>query len=198
MIRNIQRRWFEVWGTEEAQNRFLKYLLAIFCLVSVAELAAITALCSRKPVLVAVGAAQTQWNAAREPDPGILTQELSRVIIRYLKLRHCWEWTTIDARDREAAALVSPIFKEKFLIAVQEQIRTAEAKQVSQKLFPDEPKLDLKAKRATVSAERILIVGGLRASQPMSFELGFEFGERTETNPEGIYITSENAGAPNP
>jgi hypothetical protein len=77
------------------------------------------------------------------------------------------------------------------LLNVQEQIRIAKEKQVSQKLFPEEPQIDLKEKKAEIVAERILILNGIRASQPMKFELGFSFGERTEENPEGIYITSE-------
>jgi hypothetical protein len=197
MIRNIQRRWFEVWGAEEAQNRFLKYLLLIFCFVSVAELAGITMLAARRPILIAVSAQETRWNGPKEPDSTLLMQELVRATLRYLKTRHNWEWNTIDASVKGAVNFVAPEFREKFQISLGEQVRLAKEKQVSQKLYPDEPQVDLNTKKVTISAERILIVNGLRASQPMTFELGFEFGDRTESNPEGIYITSEKVNAPN-
>ncbi len=191
MIRKIERRWFEIWGAEEAQNRFLKYLLLIFCAVSMIELCAITVLSLRKPILIGVGKEQTKWNIAEEPSPETLTREINRIIIRYLKTRHSWEWQNIEAKSKESAGLVAPEFKDKFTVSYQEQIRLAKEKQVSQKIYPEEPQVDLKNKTASVVTERILIVNGLRASQPLNFEIGFEFGERSEANPEGIYITSE-------
>jgi hypothetical protein len=60
---------------------------------------------------------------------------------------------------------------------------------------PEDPKIDLKDKKAVVSVERILIVNGIRASGQMTFEIGFTFGDRTPTNPEGVYVTSEKLQA---
>lgn len=108
-----------------------------------------------------------------------------------MKTRHSWEWQNIESKSKESANLVAPEFKDKFMVSYQEQIRLAKEKQVSQKIFPEEPQVDLKNKTATIVTERILIVNGMRASQPLTFEIGFEFGDRTEGNPEGIYITSE-------
>lgn len=81
MIRKIERRWFEIWGAEEAQNRFLKYLLLVFCVVSIIELCVVTILAIRKPTLIAVGKDQTKWNISEEPSPEYLAREISRTII---------------------------------------------------------------------------------------------------------------------
>lgn len=49
----------------------------------------------------------------------------------------------------------------------------------------------MKLKVASVLANRILIVSGIRAAQLLKFQIGFSLGERTAANPEGVYITSE-------
>ncbi len=49
MIRKIERHWFEVWGTETAQNQFLKGLLALLLALLVTETLVILILGLRKP-----------------------------------------------------------------------------------------------------------------------------------------------------
>lgn len=191
MIRNIKRRWFEVWGDEEAQNRILKYLLLIFSALMGLELATITVLAMRKPIIISSGAEATRVIEPQNPDANTLLRELMRVLKQYLRARHNWDWNNIEAQSRAAGFYVAPEFREKFMVSQQEQIRVAKEKQVTQKMYPDDPKIDLKARTAEISAERILIVNGIRAAQFMKFGIGFSFGDRTEDNPEGIYITSE-------
>lgn len=191
MIRKIQRRWFEVWGDEEAQNRILKYLLLLFSGLIIAQLVLICMLAMKRPLIISVTNGLTQSVESFEPDANQLLRELIRVLKQYLRTRHSWEPATIETRSKAAASYVAAEYREKFFLNVQEQIRLAKEKQVSQKLFPDEPQIDMKEKKAIVTADRILIVNGIRATQAMTFELNFQFGERTAANPEGIYVTSE-------
>lgn len=191
MIRKIQRRWFEVWADEEAQNRLLKYLLLIFAALFFLQFIVICVLAFRKPLLVSVTKEATARVDYAEPDPNLLLREIIRAVTNYLKTRHNWEWITIEARSKDASRYVSSDFREKFLIATTEQIRIAKEKQISQRLYPDEPEIDMKAKVARVSADRILIVSGIRAAQGLRFEIGFALNDRTAANPEGVYITSE-------
>lgn len=191
MIRKIHRKWFEVWGDEEAQNQILKYLLLVFAVMVVIELSFILMLACRKPLIVSLSGQQTSRVQYIEPDANAILREIIRVIENYLRTRHNWDWTTIEARSKASVPYVAPEFREKFLLTVQEQIRLAKDKQIAQRLFPDEPTVDLKGKKATVHAERILIVNGIRAAQGLNLEIGFNRGERTTENPEGVYIVSE-------
>jgi len=146
----------------------------------------------RNSPVIFVNSDATRALSPSSPDPQTLEKEAIRVLKKYLVTRHNWEASNIDSKSKDASAYVASDFREKYLLGSQEQIRLAKEKQVSQKLFPDDPVIDLKEKKATVKAERILIVSGIRASQAMVFELTFQFGERTAINPEGIYITSES------
>ena len=191
MIRKVQRQWFEVWGQEEAQNRFLKYLLLVLTGLTTLLLVAVCVLALKSTPVVLLSPETSVLLMPKAPDGKTLERELIRIIKDYLTKRHNWTFSNIETRAKEAQRLVAPEFRERFLISLQEQIRLAKDKEVSQRLFPDEPKIDFKAKTAVVAAERVLIINGIRASAAMTFELGFNFGERTETNPEGIYVTSE-------
>jgi hypothetical protein len=196
MIRNIQRRWFEVWADEEAQNRILKYMVLVLAAILSVQLVVISVLALRGPVLIAISKEVTQKLDVREPDPEQLTREIIRAIINYLKTRHNWDWNTVEAKTKAASFYVASDYREKYLVATSEQIRVSKEKQIAQKFFPDEPKLNMKAKTAQVRADRILVVSGVRAAQGLDLELGFALGERTTDNPEGIYITSEKLMSP--
>lgn len=196
MIRKIQRRWFEVWADEEAQNRILKYMVLVLAAVFFVQLVVISVLALRGPVLIAISKEVTQKLDVGEPDPEQLTREIIRAIINYLKTRHNWDWNTVEAKTKAASFYVASDYREKYLVATAEQIRISKEKQIAQKFFPDEPKLNMKAKTAQVRADRILIVSGVRAAQGLDLEIGFTLGERTANNPEGIYITSEKLMSP--
>lgn len=197
MIRQIQRKWFEVWADEEAQNRILKYLLLLATAMTAVQLVVIVVLALKQPIIVSVTDEDTRAVQTQELSAERLLREVSRAVENYLRKRHNWDPTTIEVKSKEAVLYIAPEFREKFFVNVQEQIRLAKEKQVSQRLFPYEPQVDMKGKKATVKAERILIINGLRAAQGLTLEVGFTLGERTDRNPEGVYVTSENLNLSN-
>lgn len=196
MIRKIQRRWFEVWADEEAQNRILKYMILVLGVILSVQLVVISVLALRGPVLIAISKEVTQKLDVGEPDPEQLMREIIRAITNYLKTRHNWDWNSVEAKTKAASFYVASNYREKYLVATAEQIRVSKEKEIAQKFFPDEPKLNMKAKTAKVRADRILVVSGVRAAQALDLEIGFTLGERTADNPEGIYITSEKLVSP--
>ena len=190
MIRKIQRRWFEVWADAEAQNNILKYLLLLFTVVCASQLVMIGCLSFKKPLIISVGN-ETVPMEQKEPTTDALIKEIARAIKKYLEQRHNWNWLSVETNIKRSSNYVASDFREKFLIRSTEQIRIAKEKQVTQKLFAEEPKVDLKERRATVVSERVLIVSGIHAAQEMIFEITFASGARTIENPEGIYVVSE-------
>ena len=57
-------------------------------------------------------------------------------------------------------------------------------------LFTD-IKIDTKALTARIFMDRILSIDGLRAATLLTLDVNFEYGPRTEANPQGLYITGE-------
>ncbi len=75
MIRKSTQAWFEVWGTEVAQNRFLKYLGVAL---------------RTPPVFVVSSIGSGVLRSAPLPKD-YLEGEAKRVITEYLQRRHTWE-----------------------------------------------------------------------------------------------------------
>lgn len=191
MIRTVQRTWFEVWGTEQAQNRFLKALLVFFVTLCTTEATALVVLALRKPELIAVTPSETRVLAIVPPKPDLLEAEVRRTVSGYVAARHNWEWAKVDDGFGAAARFVEAGFVKKFLDATREQAKLAKEKKLSQRFHVADLKVDIKTKTARVQGDRILIVDGLRATNPMTVDVQFEYGARSETNPEGIYVIGE-------
>ena len=191
MIRNIERRWFEVWGTETAQNRFLKGLLALLIALLMVEAIAILALGVRKPTLIAISPSETNILKLSPPTKEILESEAVRTCREYVAKHYNWDYQQIDASQKDAATLVAPDFAKAFAKANAEQIRMAKEKRVSQKFYLDQVIPDFRTKVVRVTGNRILIIDGLRATNPMTLEVSYDEGPRTESNPAGIYVTAD-------
>lgn len=191
MIRNIKRTWFEVWGEETAQNQTLKALLLFVLALTAVESVSLVCLALRKPFIVAVSDTTTKALTVALPTSELLEREAKRVVSIYSKHRHQWEWNNIENRIKVAATYVHPDFEKGFAKANTEQIKIARDKHVSQRFYFDESTIQLNQGKATVSGDRVLILDGLRATNPMTLEIDYQLGNRTPTNPEGVYITSE-------
>ena len=195
MIRNIQRTWFEVWGTEEAQNHFLKAILVFFVSLCCTQSVALVILALRKPPIFAVSQTESRILTVTPPKAELLGAELKRVVTSYISARYSWEWEKIEETFGTAAKFVAPDFTKRFTAANQDQIHMAKEKKVSQRFYISDMNLDLPTKTVRVTGDRILLVEGLRATNPLIVEVQFDYAARTEVNPEGIYVVGEKVTA---
>ena len=191
MIQKYHQKWFEVWGNEVAQNAILKYLLLIFCISNLTLTIALTVLSLRNPPIFAVSSIDTGILRANPPPKEYLEREAKRVVTAYLEARHNWESGTIQASIGTASRFVDSSFRNSFLQANSSQIKIATEKKISQKFYLRQINLDISKGVAVVAGERILTVDGFKAVSSLTFNLKIRLGDRTEQNPEGVYITSE-------
>ena len=191
MIRQSKEIWFEVWGTEVAQNRFLKFLVVTLAALVTVFATSLIFLAMKAPIVFAVSSVESGVLRQEVPPRAYLENEARRVITEYLQRRHSWESTDVQSSISKASKYVDDTFRKAFLQANETQVKIAVEKKISQKFFVSSSSLDLDSKKAIVSGERILNIDGLRAVSSLSFELRFRLGERTEANPEGVYIVAE-------
>lgn len=191
MIRKVSSKWVEVWGAEQIQNQILKGLLAFMVVLCAVQTMVVCLLALRSPVLIAVTNDKTQALAVVPPNDELLNAEIHRVLTVYAQRHHTWDWQNIDSRMSEASKMVASGYSDQFLQANAAQAKLAKEKKLSQTLYVTDLVLDLKGQTATLKADRIIVVEGLRAANPMTLRIGFEMGTRTAANPEGIYIKSE-------
>jgi hypothetical protein len=191
MIRDISRKYYEVWGTEEAQNAFLKGILLILGALFLVQSVALVVLSLRRPVVVAVGESQTQILAPTPPSEALLETELKRQISRYIEVHYTWDFASIEKSYEVAAHFVSGPYQKAFQQSNTEQIKIVKDKRLSQRVYIANMNVDPKQLTAQVELDRILMVDGIRAITPLDISLSLESGPRTDSNPEGIYITGE-------
>ena len=192
MIRKIERKWFEVWGNEVAQNEFLKGVLAFLIALTVVQSIVILILGLRGPKVIAVTPTQSVYLKVEPPSEELFNSEVVRVVKDYIQKHHNWDYQKIEKTQSEAAKLVGSGFQKAFLKANAEQVRIAREKKLSQRFYlASEPVADFKTKTVKVSGDRIIVVEGLRATNPLKLELSYEAGPHSETNPSGIYVTAE-------
>lgn len=191
MIRDVRRKYFEVWGNEEAQNSFLKGVLLVLASLFVVQSCALWILAIRKPILIALGTSESRVLTLSQPSADILKTELDRVIRRYADVHYTWDSTTVEKAHAEAAHYVGADFIKGFQAANVEQVKIAKEKKLSQRVFITDLVVDANTSTAKLTMDRILMIEGLRAATNIVLEIKFEYGPRTVDNPEGVYITSE-------
>ena len=191
MIRDIRRKYFEIWANEEAQNVFLKGVLAVFVLLFVIQFGVLCVIGLRKPVLIAIGQTETQILTLTPPPEELLALELKRLVRHYTETHYTWDSTSVEKAHEEATRYVGDAFIKAFKAANAEQIKIAKEKKLSQKVYVSDISIDSKTLTARITLDRILIIEGLRATSPLVLDITFEYGPRTQTNPVGIYITAE-------
>ncbi len=191
MIQKARQKWFEVWGNEVAQNEILKYLLLVFCLANLILTVSLTVLALRDPPVFAVSSIDSGILRSDPPPKEYLEREAKRVVSAYLEMRHNWESATIQTSIGTASRFVDSSFRKAFIQANANQVKIAAEKRIAQRFYLRQVDVDLQKGTSAVSGERILTVDGFKAVSTLTFNLKIRLGERTEQNPEGVYITSE-------
>lgn len=191
MIQKTKQAWFEVWGNEVAQNQILKYLLLMFAFANTVLAVSLVCIFFKAPPIYAVSSVESGILRSNPPPKEYLEAEASRVITSYLQSRHTWEPSNVQKSIGKASRFVDDSFRKSFLQANDTQIKIAQEKKITQKFYVSKIELDLEKRTAAVSGDRILTIDGFRAVNTLSFKLSLRLGERTEQNPEGVYIISE-------
>lgn len=191
MIQKGSSKWVEVWGAEQVQNQILKGLLAFTIALSAVLAIALAVVSLRAPVVVAVSDGKTSVLRPMAASDERVQEEIRRIVTDYVRIHHNWNWQNVNSQLTAASRFVARDFSDEFLRANSTQAKIAKDKKLSQRLYIADLSLDSQQRSVLVQADRILVVEGLRATNPMTLKVSYELGPRTESNPEGVYITAE-------
>ena len=112
----------------------------------------------------------------------------------YLLHRYNWDEISIGAEVKKAQFFVAPNLVSSFERSLAETIKFVHEKKVHQRVYPKSVDVDLKEKKVVIQADRFTEFDGLKAATDMRLELWFSVGDRTVTNPWGVYILKEQEG----
>ena len=191
MIKDVRRKYFEIWADEQAQNVILRYLLLVVVVLASIQSVAFTVVVIRRPTLIGINESKSEVLVVRPPSDELLRKELERVLRNFVDAHYTWAPETIEKCFEGAEKYVIAANQKGFRLANSEQVRVAKERKISQRSHVVRIQVDAKALAARIVFDRILMVDGLNAITQITLDLKFEYGARTEANPEGVYISSE-------
>lgn len=169
-------------------NQFLKvFSLSALVLVLMA-LGVMLVMATKDPMVITLGPDGKAIERTLLPKA---EDQIREGIKRYLNKRYQWGPEDVKKKLKDAEEFIHPSKLKVFQMAATAIQRFSTEKSVSQKVYPETIQINLKKKTAFIKGDRVTSIQGLRAAGDLKLELAFEFGNRTYSNPWGIYISKE-------
>lgn len=175
-------------GELSHSNQFLKLFALISIGITALVVIVLTIVMTKPPVVLTLSPNATVLEKTDLPSP---ENEIKSAIKIYLENRYNWEPTNVAAKLKLTEGFILPPSIKAFQTSVANIIHFSTEKQVSQKVYPADLKVNLNQKTVSITGDRITAIQGMKAVGNLRLVLSFESGERTNKNPWGIYITKE-------
>lgn len=120
--------------------------------------------------------------------------EIRLAITRYIDIRYKWDAKSVSENIKKAESFIGVKSLAAFQNNMASVVKFALDRDVLQRVYPTDMKVDLKSQTVFITGDRITAVQGLKAAGNLNLALEFESGPRTLNNPWGIYITKEKEG----
>jgi len=181
-------RFPQLIGDLTHSNQFLK-IFAFTSLISTGLCLLILFVLVNKPPVVL-----TMANDARlleKTTPPKLEDQIKMVTFRYIEKRYNWNPSNVKQRLDEASYFIHPASIKAYWKGVNEVERFSKEKMVSQRVYPENIKIDQKTKSIQITGDRVTSIQGLRAAGDLNLVLYYSLGNINLENPWGIYIIKE-------
>ena len=150
-MNRLRKKYFEIWGDEQAQNVLLKGLLTGLTVLFLIVTLALMVVSLRKPLIIAVGEDKTEIFKITPPGDELLTQELTRTVRSYIQYHYTWDSTSIEKSHEMASHYVSDRFRQDVLSAKLNSDQDREREAASGDHLHSDVKVDPKNLSARVS-----------------------------------------------
>lgn len=120
--------------------------------------------------------------------------EVRLAITRYIDIRYKWDAKSVSENIKKAESFIGVKSLAAFQNNMASVVKFALDRDVLQRVYPTDMKVDLKSQTVFITGDRVTAVQGLKAAGNLNLALEFESGPRTLNNPWGIYITKEKEG----
>lgn len=169
-------------------NQVLKLFALISIGITMLALIALTVLMTRPPLILTLTPSASLLEKTELPSP---ETEIKSAVKTYLENRYNWEPANVAAKLKSTESFILPPSIKAFQTSITNVIHFSTEKQVAQKVYPIDFKINLNQKTILITGDRITTIQGMRAAGVLRLELSFESAARTKENPWGIYITKE-------
>lgn len=169
-------------------NQFLKMFSFSMAGITVLALLLIFTLVNRAPIVLTLSPTAELINQVNLPSP---EKEVQTAMRHYLELRYQWTPEDVKKKLTDVQSMIHASAMKSYLGAVANVVKFSQEKQVSQRVYANNVKVDLDKKIVEIVGDRITSIQSLKATGDLKLELSFDFGPRSKENPWGIYVTKE-------
>ncbi len=178
----------KILGDLAHSNQFLKLFSVSSLITNFLSLIIIFVLATRSPVVLSFNSDANLLEKAPMPKPEM---EVRAAIKHYLELRYQWSPENVKDKLALAQTMIQPSAMKAYLGAAQNVVHFSLEKQVSQRVYGTDFVVDLERKTVRIVGDRITSIQNLKANGDLKLELSFEYGQRTQQNPWGVFISKE-------
>jgi len=169
-------------------NQILKMFSFFTFLVCIISLGLVSSFSNQDPIILSFDVDGKEIKSTKLPPPEKLIAE---GVNHYLEFRYNWNPSDVKNQLQKSAKFISPQSFNAFTEAMNIVEKFSLEKQVSQKVFVSNVKVNLESSTVAITGDRITSIQGMKAAGDLKLILNFESGSRTKDNPWGIYITKE-------
>jgi hypothetical protein len=169
-------------------NQFLKLFALISIGITAIVVIALAIIVTKPPIILTLAPSGIILEKTELPSP---ENEIKFAVKTYLENRYNWEPNSVAAKLKLTEGFILPPSIKAFQTSIANIIHFSSEKQVSQKIYPNDFKINLNQKTVLITGDRVTAIQGMKAVGNLRLELSFESGTRTKENPWGIYITKE-------
>lgn len=169
-------------------NQVLKMFSFFSFLICIISLGLVNHFSNQDPIVLAFDLDGKELKSAKIPTAEKLITE---GVNQYLDFRYNWNPSNVINQLQKSARFISPQSLNAFTQAMSTVEKFSLEKQVSQKIFVTNVKVNIENGAIEITGDRITSIQGMKAAGDLKLLLNFESGARTKDNPWGIYVTKE-------
>ena len=178
----------KILGSLMHSNQFMKTTAFAMSVLLVLTLILLFISVTKDPVVLTFNSKSQLLEPNGRPN---VEDDVRSAISNYLKLRYQWEPESVEVNLFAAKSFINSNNLDLFVGATKPIIKFSKERLVSQSAYANKIEINLTKQTAFIAGDRITSIQGLKAAANLRLELSFNYGNRTRTNPWGIYITKE-------
>lgn len=172
------------------QNQVLKSVVFGLITVLVLALCAVLIFSYRGPTVIGLA----ENGEVIELSGQLTPRQIEAAIRHYIRLRYNWRKDSIVPQSRLTEAMIADSAISAYRKTVQDLVKFTNGRTVEQRAYARSIDVDMQKRTAFVVADRINEIESLKAATELRVAFKYSLGDRTVSNPWGVYIEKEAEG----
>ncbi len=186
----MKNTFSKIFSDLNYQNQVLKSVVFALVTLLLVALSAILIFSYRGPTVVGLA----ENGEVVELSDQLTNRQVEAAVRRYIRLRYNWRKDSLLSQSKMTEAMIVDGAVPAFRKTIQDLVKFTTGKNVEQRVYARSIDVDMEKKSVFVVADRVNEIESLRAATELRVALKYALGDRTVSNPWGVYIEKEAEG----